>query len=100
MSLLCFFFSGFNNLVSFPCLGFVFCAIGEGVRGCEIRLFEKIWSFVVLWSVFLIFLGMLLCVFCGHFCRNGQNVREELEHYQAKDFLGFPSWSVFFDKGR
>jgi hypothetical protein len=68
------FFSGFNNLVSFPCFGFVFCAIGDGAGGRGIRLSEKIWSFVVLWTVFLIFFGMLLCVFCGDFRQCGQNV--------------------------
>jgi len=36
------FFSGFNNLVSFPCFDFVFCAVGDGARGWGIRLFEKI----------------------------------------------------------
>jgi hypothetical protein len=72
--LLALLFSGFNNLVSFPCLGFEFCAIGDGAGGRGIRLSEKIWSFVVLWTVFLIFLGMLLCVFCGRFRPSGQNV--------------------------
>ncbi len=42
-------------MVSFPCLGFVFCAVGEGAGGRGIRLSEKVWSFVVLWSVFLVF---------------------------------------------
>jgi hypothetical protein len=96
----CFFFSGFNNSVSFPSLGFGFCAFGEGAGGRGIRLSEKIWSFVVLWSVFLVFLGMLLSVFCGRFRWSDQNVREEPEHYRVKDSLGFPSWSVFFDGGR
>jgi hypothetical protein len=96
----CFFFSCFNNLVSFPFLGFVLCAVGEGAGGRGIRLCEKIWSFFVLWSVFLVFFGMLLSVFCGRFRRSGQNVREEPENYRAKDSLGFPSWSVFFDGGR
>jgi hypothetical protein len=72
--LLALLFSGFNNLVSFPCLGFQFCATGDGARGHRICLSEKIWSFVVLWTVFLIFLGMLLCVFCGRFRPNGQSV--------------------------
>jgi len=93
-------FSGFNNLVSFPFLGFVFCVVGEGTGGRGIRSSEKICSFVVLWSVFLVFFGMLLSVFCGRFRRSGQNVREEPEHYRAKDSLGFPFWSVFFDGGR
>ncbi len=34
--LLALLFFGFNNLVSFPCLGFVFCAIGDGAGGCGI----------------------------------------------------------------
>ncbi len=42
---LLFFFSSFNDLVSFPCLGFVFCAIGDSVVGRGIRLSDKIWSF-------------------------------------------------------
>jgi hypothetical protein len=53
---------------------FVFCAIGDGAGGCGIHLSDKIWSFIVLWTAFLIFLGMLLCVFCGRFCGSGQNV--------------------------
>jgi hypothetical protein len=55
-------FSGFNNLVSFPCPGFEFCAIGDGARVRGIRLSEKIWLFVVLWTVFLIF---LVCFFAA-----------------------------------
>ncbi len=72
--LLALFFSGLNNLIAFPCLGFVFCAVVDGARGCGIRLSEKIWLFVVLWTVFFIFFGMLLCVFCGRFRLTGQNV--------------------------
>jgi hypothetical protein len=72
--LLVFFFFGFNNLIAFPCLDFIFCALVDGAGGCGMRLSEKIWSFVVLWTVFLIFFGMLLCVFCGRFCQSGQNV--------------------------
>ncbi len=55
-------FSGFNNLVSFPCLGLEFCAVGDGVGVRGIRLSEKIWSFVVLWTVFLI---LLVCFFAA-----------------------------------
>jgi len=53
--LLALFFSGLNNLIAFPCLGFVFCAVVDGARGCGIRLSEKIWLFVVLWTVFYFF---------------------------------------------
>ncbi len=67
----------FNNLVFFPCLGFVFCVIGEGVGGHRIRLSEKIWSVVMLWNVFLVFFNMHFCVFYGRFCQSGQIVREE-----------------------
>jgi 4-amino-4-deoxy-L-arabinose transferase-like glycosyltransferase len=62
-------FYGFNNLVSFPCLGFVFCAIGDGAGVRGIRLSEKIWSFVVLWTVFLIFLVCFLAAFVDIFVR-------------------------------
>jgi len=71
------FFSSFNNLVFFPYLGFVFWAIGDDAKGCGIHFSEKIWSFVVLWIGFLVFFGMLLCVFCLRFRQNGQNVCDE-----------------------
>jgi hypothetical protein len=67
--LLALFFSGFNNLVSFPCLGFELCAIGEGAGVRGIRLSEKIWSFVVLWTVFLIFLVCFFAAFVDVFVR-------------------------------
>ncbi|CAN5959561.1 unnamed protein product [Sphagnum jensenii] len=70
-------------------------------RHCKLQapaaaaFFLKIWSFVVLWSVFLAFFGMLLCAFCGPF-RSGQNVREEPEHYQAKALFGIPVLECVF----
>jgi hypothetical protein len=40
--LLALLFSGFNNLIAFPCLGFIFCALVDDAGWCGMCLSEKI----------------------------------------------------------
>jgi hypothetical protein len=53
--LLLFFFFGFNNLVSFPWPGFVFCAVGDDARGRGIRLSRKFGHLLCCGLCFLFF---------------------------------------------
>jgi len=78
-------------LVSFPCLGFVFCAVGEGAGGRGISLSEKIWSLRL--GVYFLTGDGTRCSSCGAFTKDSCDGMRANKVFCSTRVLAYPSFT-------